>query len=232
MKKYGILCPISRACEVLEPRWTLQIVLEILSGTTRFNEIRRNLGGISPGVLSKRLSEMEKAGLVERIEDAGVATVDYLPTQKAWALEPLLERMAIWAQQNIDAEFALADTSVSNMMWTLRRNLNVDALPPKRSVIRFHFNDQNTEYDTYWYLAQRGSVPELCVYDPGLDIDLFIETTAVALGGILMGRTTMAQEIENGDFFVSGDARLARTIQSWMAPSPYAQIADIPQLRR
>ncbi len=232
MKTYGILCPISRASEVFEPRWTMQIVLQILSGVTRFNEIRRNLGGISPGVLSKRLSEMQAAGLVERVEDKAAATVDYLQTPKALALEPILEEMAIWAQQNIDADIALADTSVSNMMWTLRRYLNVDALPPKRSVIRFHFNDQETEWDTYWYLAQRGALPELCVFDPGLDVDLYIETTAVALGGIIMGRTTMARETDNGTFYVSGEPRLARTIQTWLPLSLYSKISDIPQLRQ
>ena len=232
MNIYGILCPISRACEVLEPRWTLQIVLEIMGGTTRFNEIRRNLGGISPGVLSKRLSQMAAAGLVERVEDKAAATVDYLPTAKALALEPIFEELAIWAQQNIDADIALADTSVSNMMWTLRRNFNVDALPPKRSVIRFHFSDEDMEYDTYWYLAQRGSLPELCIHDPKLDVDLFIETTATALGGIIMGRTTMALETEYGSFYVSGEPRLARTIQNWMPPSPYSRVPDIPKLRQ
>ncbi len=175
---------------------------------------------------------MEAAGLVERVEDKAAATVDYLQTSKALALEPLLEEMAIWAQQNIDADIALADTSVSNMMWTLRRKLNVDALPPRRSVIRFHFNDKEAGCDTYWYLAQRGTLPELCAYDPGLDVDLYIETTAVALGGIIMGRTTMANETEHGSFYVSGEPRLARTIQTWLPPSPYSQISDIPQLRQ
>lgn len=230
VKPYGLLCPISRACELLEPRWTIQIALEVLAGTSRFNEIRRNLGGISPGVLSKRLSEMEASGLVQRVESRAAATVDYLATEKTEALEPVLNAMAVWAQQNIEADLALVDSSVSNMMWTVRRNLKVDFLPPKRSVIRFHFMDDELEYDTYWYLAQRGIIPELCVYDPGLDVDLYIETTSVALGGIIMGRTTMAKESESGSFFLSGDPRLVRTINKWFPPSPYSHIPNIPQL--
>ena len=67
-KPYGMICALAKACEIVEPRWTLLILNEIWSGYTRFSDIRRAVGNVSPGVLSKRLSELEKAGLVERIE--------------------------------------------------------------------------------------------------------------------------------------------------------------------
>ena len=63
-KPYGLICPISKACEVLQPRWTMQILSELWAGSSRFNDIRRALGGISSTVLSRRLAEMEAAGLV------------------------------------------------------------------------------------------------------------------------------------------------------------------------
>lgn len=55
-KPYGMICALSKACEIIEPRWTLLILNEIWSGYTRFNDIRRAVGNISPGILSKRLS--------------------------------------------------------------------------------------------------------------------------------------------------------------------------------
>ena len=70
-KSYGLFCPLAMACEVVEPRWTLLILSEMWSGATRFNEIRRGVPGISPTLLSKRLKEMEKRGLIERLEDRG-----------------------------------------------------------------------------------------------------------------------------------------------------------------
>ena len=66
---YGLLCPISRACEILQPRWTIQILTELWSGSTRFNDIHRGVGRISRGLLSKRLKELEGLGLIERVED-------------------------------------------------------------------------------------------------------------------------------------------------------------------
>ncbi len=229
-KPYGLLCPITRACEILEPRWTIPILTEILYGTTRFNEIRRSVGNISPGVLSKRLSEMEASGLIERVEDRANGAVDYIRTEKGISLQPALNALAVWAQQNIDAEIALADTATSPLMWTVRKVIRVDELPHKRSVIRFHFSDGNSDFDTYWLLAQRGGLPEMCTNDPGLEVDLYIETTVEAFGGIQMGRTTMEQETERGTFFLSGEARLVRTIGQWLPISPHAHVDGIRQL--
>ena len=67
-KPYGLFCPITKACEVLEPRWTMPILAEMSCGTSRFNDLRRGMPRISP-TLSKRLKEMEEQGLVERIID-------------------------------------------------------------------------------------------------------------------------------------------------------------------
>ncbi len=96
-KPYRI-CPISHACDVLEPRWTIPILTEMWNGSTRFNDIRRGVGSISPTLLSKRLKELEKQGLVERIEDTATGQVDYVRTQRAIDLEPVLDALGSWAQ--------------------------------------------------------------------------------------------------------------------------------------
>ena len=112
-KPYGLLCPISRACELLEPRWTIPILTELWNGSSKFNEIKRGVGNISPGLLSKRLRELEAAGLVDRVEDKATGTVDYIRTHKAVELEPALNALAVWAQRNIEAEVALKYPHVS-----------------------------------------------------------------------------------------------------------------------
>jgi len=96
-RPYGLICPISLACEILEPRWTVQILTELWNGSTRFNDIRRGLGNISSAILSRRLKEMEALGLVERIEDKAAGTVDYFRTEKAIRLEPAMNALAEWS---------------------------------------------------------------------------------------------------------------------------------------
>ena len=228
-KTYGQLCPISRACEILQPRWTILIISELWSGSTRFNDIRRGVGNISPGLLSRRLKELETAGLIERVEDRATGTVDYFRTEKAVALEPALNALAEWAQCHIDAEIALSGTDVSTLMWKMRRWIETSGLPPGRSVIRIHFDDRNCDYNTYWLLLEAGILPEICTSDPGLDVDLYIETSVLSLGGIMMGRTNIERETANGRLFLSGDPRLAR-LERWLPLSPYIELEGIPQL--
>lgn len=229
-RPYGMICPITMACELLEPRWTIPILTEIWSGSSRFNDIRRGVGNISSALLSKRLREMQGKGLVERIEDPATGRVDYVRTSMSIALEPALNALAVWAQRHIDAEQALCNTSLPALMWNLRRSLNIDALPKRRVVIRFHFSDPDLDYDTYWVLAQPGAGVELCTAIPGFDVDLFVETTVQSMGGILTARSSVSRELDRGSLFVSGDAHMAKTIARWLPRSDYAEVDGIAMI--
>ena len=215
-KPYGLICPITHACKVLEPRWTIPILSEMWGGSTRFNDIRRGVGSISPALLSKRLKEMEENGLVERVEDPATGQVDYLRTQRAIDLEPVLDAMGRWAQCNIEAEFALEDPNVSNLMWQMRNYVYTDQLPNRQVVIQFRFSDPGLEYDTYWVLVRPGMPIEICSSIPGFDVDLYVETNGMSLSAILLSRTTIARELDSGRLFLSGDALLARTMNRWL----------------
>jgi len=56
--QYPRFCPVAMAADMLEPRWTMLVLCEMWSGSTRFNEIQRGVSGMSPGLLSKRLKDM------------------------------------------------------------------------------------------------------------------------------------------------------------------------------
>ena len=215
-RPYGLICPISHACNVLEPRWTIPILSEMWGGATRFNDIRRGVGSISPALLSRRLKELEAQGLIVRIEDKATGQVDYVRTQRAIDLEPALDALGKWAQCNIEAREALGNTDVSNLMWHMRDYVLMDELPARQVVIQFRFSDPGLDYDTYWVLTRPGMPVEICTDIPGFDIDLFVETDSVSLPAILLGRTTIAREIDTGRLFLSGDARLARTMDRWL----------------
>lgn len=223
-KPYGLFCPISKACEVLEPRWTIQILGELWGGSTRFNEIRRGIPGISPSLLSRRLKEMQEADLLERVEDKATGAVDYFRTEKARALEPILDGMGRWAQRYIDAETAVSDTDAGVLMWSLRNKILVENLPPKRNVLRFNFSDATSKHTTYWVITKPGEPPEICKTDPGFDIDLFIETEVTVLTAVLLGRRSLSRAIDNDRIFLSGDARLSRTMGDWLLLNMYAGV--------
>lgn len=229
-KPYGSICALSNACDALEPRWTLLILNQMWSGYSRFSDLRRAVGNISPGVLSKRLSEMERKGLVERVEDRARGTVDYVRTQMAIDLEPAMDALSIWAQRNIEADVALATGDVARLMWGYGKSVKSDQLPQRRVVIRFHFAEETGPYQTYYLLAEPGAPCDVCVAMPALDVDLYVELANVSLTAIFYGRSTVAREIEAGRMFITGDPVLMRTIQNWLPQSSYARIDGIRML--
>lgn len=229
-RPYGAICALTKACEVIEPRWTLPILNQLWNGYTRFSDLRRAVGNISPGILSKRLSDLEKAGLVERIEDRAKGTVDYVRTAKAIELEAAMNSLAVWAQRNIDADLALADSDLSQMMWFFSRQIQSAALPGRRIVMRFHFTDETGPFPVYWLLSEPSAPIEVCVKVPDFDVDLYIETTKLSWNAMFYGRTTVAREIDAGRLFVTGDALLKRTMAQWLPRSGYAAVEGVRML--
>lgn len=228
-KPYGLICPITHACHVIEPRWTIPILGELMSGATRFNDIKRGVGSISTALLSKRLRELEGFGLVERIEDPATGQVNYIRTQRAAAFDRVLKELAVWAQCNIEAQSAVEDTDVSTMMFQMHAWIKTEAFPSQQVVIQFRFSDPDLPNNKYWVVYRPGAKVEICSTIPGFDVDLYIETDRVSLCSILVGRASYAKEQEKGRLFMSGDAYLARTIDQWL-PSRTKE-ADHPVLR-
>ncbi|MGI9368486.1 MAG: winged helix-turn-helix transcriptional regulator [Ruegeria sp.] len=229
-KPYGLFCPTSKACEVLNPRWTIQILGELWGGSTRFNEIKRGLPGISPTLLANRLREMQENGLIERVEDPATGNINYIRTDKAAELDDILQALARWAQRHIEADIALEDRDADVLMWTLQRRILVDELPQRRIAVRFNFSDATSPASTYWLISRPGEPIELCVSDPGFDVNLYIETAVSVMTGIYLGRRTLNREVEEGRFFMSGEARLIKTINRWLKISIYADTEGIAKV--
>lgn len=237
-RPYGLICPISHACEILEPRWTIPILTEMWGGATRFNDIRRGVGNISTALLSRRLKELVDLRLVERIEDPATGQIDYVRTQRAVELEPVLDAMARWAQCNIRAKEALGNLTVSNLMWQMRGYIDTGLLPQRQLVFEFHFSDPDLEYSRYWALIRPGCPVEICVSIPSYEVDLYIETSKISLSSIIINRSTIDRELAEGRLFLSGDATLSRTMSRWfyrykkVDPAITLQLEDSPQADR
>lgn len=98
-------CPCSPACvlqgalNTIGGKWKLPILCSLLAnGTSRYNELLKNIHGISNTMLSKTLKELEDDGLIERAEYLEVPIrVEYALTEKARRLQPILSELIQWA---------------------------------------------------------------------------------------------------------------------------------------
>src|SRR4029077_6271787 len=68
---YNQFCPVAMAAEVLGARWTLLLLRELLADSTRYNHLRRGVLRMSPALLSKRLKDLETAGIITRCKTSG-----------------------------------------------------------------------------------------------------------------------------------------------------------------
>jgi DNA-binding HxlR family transcriptional regulator len=96
----GRVCPdFHAAIELIGRRWAGAILIALADGPRYFADLGAAIPGVSDRLLSRRLRELEAAGLVERsVHDGTPARVSYALTDKGWALEPVLGELRSWAQ--------------------------------------------------------------------------------------------------------------------------------------
>lgn len=93
---------LARAFGFLGKRWSGVLLGTLISGPAGFSELRRAVTGISDSVLSERLVELCKAGLVQRsVEEGPPIAVDYRLTAAGQALLPALRELTTWAADNL-----------------------------------------------------------------------------------------------------------------------------------
>src|SRR5690606_13174089 len=104
---YGQFCPVAMAAEIVCSRWTLLVVRELLCGSTRFNGLRRGVPLMSPTLLSKRLKELERAGVVTAVPTGQPGVFDYKLTPAGEDLRGVVMSLGLWGQRWVDSNLTL-----------------------------------------------------------------------------------------------------------------------------
>jgi putative sterol carrier protein len=77
-----------------------------------------------------------------------------------------------------------------------------------------------------WWLVSEGSAVDLCMTDPGYEVDLFIVTDVHTMTAVWAGDLRLGQAIASGRLEVQGPNRLKAKLGSWFGLSPFAGIKD------
>jgi DNA-binding HxlR family transcriptional regulator len=200
--EYHQFCPISKAMELLDERWTLLVVRELVVGSKHFNELRRGLPRMSPSLLSKRLSQLERAGIVER-HVAG-KEVQYLLTDAGTEL----------GDEDLDPQL---------LLWDIHRNINHPLVPPGRTVIHFRFTDPAVS-TRYWWLIITPDDADVCDSDPGHPVTVTLTTPLRTMTQIWLGDRSWSQALSDGTLKVDGSTRHRRSVPSWFKLSGFAGV--------
>jgi DNA-binding HxlR family transcriptional regulator len=222
---YNQFCPLAMAAEVLCTRWTLLVLRELIAGTTRFNDLRRGVPRMSPALLSKRLKELEEAGIVTRAKVAREQGVfEYRLTDAGRDLAPLVEAIGAWGHRWIETEMSLDNLDPDLLMWDVRRNINPRPMPRTRTVVQVIFADLPKARRDYWLIVQPGEDVDLCWSDPGFDVDLYLSTDLRTLTQVWMGYVSIMRAKQDGKLTITGDRQLAADMKTWFALSRFANV--------
>lgn len=100
-RKYDLRCPVARTLNVIGDRWAILVLRDFfLYGPRRFQDFEGSLKGITPGVLSKRLKDLEAHGVIEsRLYAEHPPRQEYSLTDKGRELRPVLGAMKSWGER-------------------------------------------------------------------------------------------------------------------------------------
>lgn len=220
---YQQFCPVAMAAEVLCTRWTVVLLRELVAGSTKFSDLRKGVPRMSPSLLSKRLKELEAAGIVERkVSKEGKAHAEYHLTKAGKDLRGVVEAIGVWGQRWVEADVSLENLDVSLLMWDMRRCLNTDPLPDTRCVVEFFYEDLSEAQSRWWLIVEPDGRVDLCSVDPGFDVDLHVTTDLRTMTSIWMGLSKVKAARDSGALEIDGSAKLARSMQTWLGLSPFA----------
>lgn len=242
MKSYGQYCPVAQAAEILSQRWTLLILRDVLSGARRFNEIRQFVPLMSPTLLSQRLKQLEGFGLLERKAGRGRGT-EYHPTPAAEELRGVIELLGAWGQRWVRNRVAEQRLDVNLLMSTIHSLIDPRHFPARRVVIAVSFTDRpllrkGVWRVDRWWLVLDGESSELCLKDPGHEIDAYVKTDLRTLTRYFMGDLAPREALQAGSLQVTGAPALVRTFSRWMPRSRFGSVAlppaplDLPAILR
>lgn len=220
MDGYGQFCPIAKAAEVFDQRWTLLVLREMVAGSTRFNDIHRGVPRMSRSQLSKRLRELSAEGLVVRREcDEGPV---YELTAAGQDLQPVMDVIGAWGMRWLDS-LSDEDLDPAFLLWDVRRSINAGALPEGRTVLALTFCDLNPKLRDWWLLLSAAEI-DVCDKDPGYGTDVALTIPIRTFVRVWRGDIGWSDALRTAPSRLDGPEHLRRQLPDWFKLSHFASV--------
>lgn len=221
MKGYGQFCPVAKAAELFCGRWTPLIFRNLAMGATRFSEIHRGVPLMSPTLLTQRLRQLEEEGVVER-RPAGKSWT-YHMTPAGAEFVPLVLALSTWGQRWARRQLADNEVDLGLLVWMIESGAWPGAFGDRRTVVRLEFSDQPRAKRLWWFVNLKDKC-ELCLKDPGFDVDLFLTSTLRDMIYVIRGDLPLSRALATGQLEAHGPTRMQRALAKWLNLGPHTRI--------
>jgi DNA-binding HxlR family transcriptional regulator len=216
MTGYGQFCSMARAHEVLGGRWTLLIVREILSGSRRFNDIRRGIPRVSRTVLSERLQALAFVGAVARTD--GPHGPEYALTKAGEELAMVVSGFATWGQRWLARAPAKEDLDLEPVLVDMERRVRFAALPREPLVVRFEIRGHPQRF-----MLLKKTEASLCHQNPGFPEPVCVRGPLAALVAWWRGDVSFLEARRRG-LEIDGPRASTQAFPKWFDLYPFAHI--------
>jgi DNA-binding HxlR family transcriptional regulator len=210
----GQYCPISRALDVVGEQWSLLILRDMMTGTTRFNDLARGLPGLSRTLLSKRLRHLQRYGVVER------SGTRYVLTPAGAALEPVVFGLAEWGARWTFGDPRPEELDAQLLVWWMHTRVDTSSLEGDRHVLHVRFDDDSRRF---WILVEHGR-PSVCMADPGFPVAVTITSDVASLYAVWLGRLPLQSALRPGRVHVDGPTSVTRRLGELLQLSPVSAV--------
>ena len=214
MRTYGDGCAIARALDLVGERWALLVVRELLLGPKRYTDLRRGLPNASPNVLSERLRELERAGVVRRRKlppPAGSRV--YELTDWGLELEQTVISLGRWAARSPTPPSDAPVLSADSIVLALRGLFDSGAAHGLRASYELRLGDDRfrVEVADDAIKAARGGADQA---------DATIDTDPDTLNAVLCGGRSLTDAQRSGKMTIEGDkAAVERFVRLFPVPA-------------
>jgi DNA-binding HxlR family transcriptional regulator/putative sterol carrier protein len=199
MRTYGDGCAIAQALDVVGERWALLVVRELLLGPKRYTDLRRGLPNASPNVLTQRLTELARAGVVRRRKlPPPAATRVYELTEWGRELEGTVISLGHWAARSPSGLPGHAPIGADSMILALRSRFEPGATHGLHARYELRLGEDRYRVDV------AGDELEVARGEAGR-ADATIDTDPDTLAGVLWGDRSLANAQRLGKMTIAGD---------------------------
>lgn len=195
MRQYNDPCGLARALNLVGERWALLIVRELLLGPKRFSDLREGLSGISPNVLSQRLTSLVDRGIVEQNQLGPPTNANvYRLTTVGKQLDPALLALAHWGSRAVAPSGG--ELSVDALLLAMRTTANLER-PHRPGMYQLLLEDDAITVD----VAEDGlSMKRQTVDQPVATVTM----PPAVLRAVMFGDRTLHDTIQAGEATVTG----------------------------
>jgi hypothetical protein len=172
-----------------------------------------------------RLRSLQAHGVIVRESVPGGRRHCYHLTEAGREFHSVIEGLGSWGQRwtvrvdrdNLDPGF---------LMWNVRRRIALERLPPRRIVVRFKYAGVPVRYRgprVFWLLLERTQA-DLCIEDPGFEVDLYVDADLTAVAKVWLGDITFDSALRSGKVHLIGSRELVEAFPSWLMLSHFAAV--------